>query len=790
MTGQAKGGLRLIRDRFGIPHVDAADERSAWWGLGYACAQDRAFQLDYDRRRACGRLAEVLGPAALDGDVLTRKFDLARSAKEDLEAMSPASRSSFEAYADGVNAAWERLKRPPEIWWDLEPWQPWHSVAIFKVRHVFMGTWQYKLARAVLLARSDPAVMARLEVRPPLGSPVTLPPGERLAALLEHAAADVENVAPYLGFLSEVEAGSNAWAVAPAKSAGGSAVLCNDSHRALDVPNVYWQAHVRCPRFEVAGATFPGLPGFSHFGHNGRVAWAITHAGADTQDLFIEHFDGVRVDHGRRGEAPEPRVETVRVAGGEAKQIEVWRTANGPIVHGDPRTGLALSLRWTATDRPSRGLDVLQPMLTADSVESLLASQEGWVDPVNNLVAADVDGHIGYLLRGELPIRRANGGSGLPVPGWLDAGEWTGRAAFSDMPTSIDPHSGFLFTANHPVREGSDPFVASSFGDPWRAERLLELVSRPGRLSTAELAAMQADVTSKPAQAWGQLLETLGPLGNAAEPAELARQTLAGWNGAIGADSGAALVYGCFRRALASQLYRPLLGERTWSWVASGVLPPTPLLVRQWLANDVWDLLGGYRPPGFSAASADDRSQHVRDVLPAALANAWRAASEAGRASWSWGAHHRAVGRHPLSAVTGGEGLDLPVVCMGGDSDTVQAASYGWVEGTPFFVLTLSVYRQVVDLADPGAAEWVIPGGASGRPDSPHFADQLPLWAAHQRAPMLWDWTEVERRAEEADHLSVVKSAAVGGSRSRRAACDWCQEGARNVGEGKELRCG
>jgi penicillin G amidase len=770
-----KPGYRLIRDRFGIPHVDAADEHSAWWGLGYACAQDRAFQLDYDRRRACGRLAEVLGPAVLDGDVLARKLDLARAARADLDAMSATARASFDAYADGVNAAWDRLGRPPEIWWDLEPWQSWHSVAVFKVRHVLMGTWQSKLARAALLARSDPAVLARLEVRSPAGSPIALPPGARLAALVGQAAEDVASVAPYLGFLAEVEAGSNAWAVAPSRTAHGSAVLCNDSHRALDVPNVYWQAHVRCPRFQVAGATFPGLPGFPHFGHNGRVAWAITHAGADTQDLFIERFDDLAAEPGRPAGTAESSIETIQVAGGGPKQVEVWRTARGPIVHGDPRTGLALSLRWVAADRPSRGLDVLLPMLAADGVESLLASQEGWVDPVNNLIAADVDGHIGYLLRGELPRRRAGAGFSLPVPAWAEGGEWTGRVPFRDMPATIDPASGFIFSANQPVAEGNDPFVASSFGDPWRAERLLDRLTAPGLRSLDELAGLQGDMTSGPARSWGQLLATLGPLGDAAKPAELARQALAGWDGVLAVESGAALIYGCFRRALAAELYEPVLGERTWSWVASGVLPPTSLMVRQWLANDLWDLLGGFRPPGIPAA--DDRSRRVLDVLPAALGRAWRTAAESGGTSRSWGAHHQALGRHPLSLVVGMEGVDLPAVRMGGDSDTVQAGSYGWVEGAPFPVLTLSVYRQVVDLADPAAAEWIIPGGASGRPDSRHFADQLPLWAACRRAPMLWDWTEIEAQAEEPARTGGDPPAAGSG------------EPERSGNDGEEKRC-
>ena len=209
--------------------------------------------------------------------------------------MSATARAAFEAYAGGVNAAIADGAMPLPGRYPVEPWRAWHSVAAYLVRHVLMGQWQHKLANAVLLARIGPSAFARLETRPPLGSPLAAPPGGRLSApvsrLLDDALGDVVG---HLGFLAEVEPGSNAWAVSGRRTAHGGAVICNDSHRALDTPNVYWQCRVSCPDFDVTGATFPGLPGFPHFGFNGSVGWAITHADADSQDLYLERFSGDR----------------------------------------------------------------------------------------------------------------------------------------------------------------------------------------------------------------------------------------------------------------------------------------------------------------------------------------------------------------------------------------------------------------------------------------------------------------------------------------------------------------
>ena len=733
----------ISRDGYGVPHVRAESAAGAWAGMGYACAQDRLFQLDYDRRRACGRWAEIAGFAALSGDVLARRLGLATAAELDVAVMSPWVRSAFEAYASGVNRAIADGAQPLPGQYPVEPWRAWHSVAAFLVRHVLMGQWQHKLVNAVLLARAGAGAFERLESRPVPGSPVAVPPDGRLtrpvAGLLEEALGDIEG---HLGFLAEIEPGSNAWAVSGRRTAHGAAVICNDSHRALDTPNVYWQCRVTCPDFDVTGATFPGLPGFPHFGFNGSVAWAITHADADTQDLYLERFNGTRYLTADGWQEAEVRHERIEVRGGSPVTVPVWATRHGPVVHGNPENGHALVLKWTGTHRPNRGFEVMPAMLTARSAAGLAAAQDGWVDPVNNLVCADTGGHIAYQCRGELPVRSSDGARRLPVPGWDDRCEWTGTVPFAELPRTVDPAAGFVMTANNVLTDASQPYISYTFSQPWRAERLRALLAGPGPRSAGELAGMQADTVSVQAEGWGRLLSGLGPFED--ENAEAARRLLAGGDGNLAADAPWALLYACFQRALAEALYRPVLGAKTWAWVASGTLAPMISMVRRWLGNDTWELLGGPVPPAAGdAAGARQRRERVLAVLPAALAGAWAAAvREAGPdpAQWRWGDQHRAVRVHPLS----GAGVPTELspdasahsVRMGGDADTIQAAGYRWRQDSPFTVTSLSVYRQVVDLGDPGSASFVIPGGASGDPASPHYADQLACWAAHQRIPV------------------------------------------------------
>ncbi|HEY2443803.1 MAG TPA: penicillin acylase family protein [Streptosporangiaceae bacterium] len=740
------GEVLLVRDGYGIPHIRAGSAAGAWFAMGFACAQDRLPQMDYDRRRAAGRWAEVAGPAAVPGDVLARRLNITAAAHADVAVMSAPVRAMFEAYARGVNAV-IAAGEPAQ-----EPWQAWHSVAAFKVRHILMGQWQHKLAEAMVLARVGAEAFSLLDTAPPAGSALTVPPGGRLSRVIDEAVGDVTRAAAHLGFLAEAEPGSNAWAVSGRRTAHGGAVLCNDSHRALESPNVYWQCHLSCPEFDVIGAAFPGVPGFPHFGHNGQVAWAITHASADTQDLYLEWFDESRPGWYRTEDGwaqASRRTEMIGVRGGEPAEAEIWATRHGPVVHGDPRAGMAIALKYTATCRAGRGFEPLLPMLAARDAVELIDTQRDWVDPVNNLVAADTGGRIAYQARGELPVRSSAAHRRLPVAGWDGQCEWSGTVPFGEMPRIVDPEAGFVMTANNVITDGDEPYISHTFSHPFRAERLRECLAGTERHTAAGLAAMQADVVSWAARGWGRLLGGLAPL--PAGGAERARLMLAGWDGELRADSPAALLYGRFKRALAEALYRPLVGDATWRWLASGELIATNSLIVRWLANDTWELLGA--PTGGEKDPA--RGERVLSVVPAALAAAWQGE---GPGRESWGDTHQAVAACPLPGKPG-----PPPVAMGGDSDTVQASASGWQAGTPFGVAALSVYRQVADMAEPAAASFVIPGGASADPASPHFADQLAQWAEHRRVPMLSQWADVEAAATS---RTVLRPAAGAASRS------------------------
>ena len=440
-------GLReevvLVRDGYGIPHIRAGSAADAWFVMGLACAQDRLFQMEYDRRRAAGRWAEIAGAAAVPGDVLSRRLNITEAAHADMGVMSAPVRAMFEAYARGVNEVIAAGHRPAELAGAvIEPWQPWHSVAAYKVRHILMGQWQYKLTEAMVLARAGAEAFGQLDIRAPAGSPLSVPPGGRLARVIAEASDEVSRTAPHLGFLAEAEPGSNAWAVSGRRTAHGGAVLFNDSHRALDSPNVYWQCHLSCPDFDVIGAAFAGVPGFPHFGHNGHVAWAITHGSADTQDLYLEQFDESRAGWYRTEDGwqqADRRTETIMVRGAEPVTAEVWTTRHGQVVHGDPRAGMAIALKYTATCRAGRGFEPLLPMLTARDAGTLIDAQREWVDPVNNLVAADTGGRIAYQARGELPVRSSAAHRRLPVPGWDGGCEWTGSVPFDRMPRMVNP---------------------------------------------------------------------------------------------------------------------------------------------------------------------------------------------------------------------------------------------------------------------------------------------------------------------------------------------------------------
>lgn len=732
------GPVELTRDDWGIPTLTAGCGLDAWWALGHAAATDRLWQLEYDRRRATGRWAQVVGPAGVAVDEQGLRLDLVRAAHTDVAAMDAATRATFEAYAAGVDAGAAAGPLPVEFavaGIGFEPWQAWHSVAAFKIRHVLMGEWVAKITRLMILVRRGADAFVALDPPVRAGMPLTHPAGSSASGpgdpvLLDRA--ELERLREQLAFLVESEppqvpdgdGGSNVWALSGSRTATGKPLLANDSHRAVDVPNAYWQVRLRCPEFSVSGATFPGIPGFPHFGHTDRVGWAITHGTADAQDLVLEELrrDGDVVES-RTADGWEPvevRRELIMVAGAEPVELECLRTEAGPVVHGDSTSGHALSLRWTALRRPCRQFGVPPAMLTAASVAELIATQRDWVDPVNNLVCADVDGQIGYLLRGELPTRDLRALQ-IPLPAWEPG--WSGRVPFDQMPTEVDPPGGIIGNGNNTVVDpGRTPVVGRGFTEAYRARRIHDLLSASTDHTLDDMQRMQTDRVSLGAVAWAQVLRRRGPYTG---PAESARAVLVDWSGDLAEPGPAALLYACFRRRLCRRMLPDL--------PSSAEAPAIDTLLRRLLGSLVWP-----EPDGRSAADGLDD-----ELVAAALADGWAYAVELGGAdprAWDWAAVHPLAPRHLLAP----ELRSPEPVGVCGDAETIAAAGYLLSGDATFpasfpatFPATLSsVYRQLLDFDDLTRSRWVVPGGALADPRSEHYDDQLALWATGGLIPM------------------------------------------------------
>lgn len=744
-------GLRaraeVWRDAQGIPHVRAASVHDAFLAQGFVHAQDRLGQMEYDRRRAYGRWAECAGPPALAQDIQMRRFRLEGSARADYAAVNAETRAVLDAYAAGVNAFLRATATLPIefglVGCQPEPWQPWDSSAVFKVRHILMGTWQVKAWRARLLRHLGPARTAQLCPGPPPHPMLIVPPGvedrgpaiDGLKELTEGEAA--------LALLAEWESGSNNWAVSGRRTASGKPLVAGDPHRPLDVPNVYYQNHVACPEFDAIGLSFPGVPGFPHFGHNRAIAWCVTHTAADYQDLYIERFDPADPHRYEfRGEWRQAEVarETILVRGGEAVEIELTVTDHGPVVLGDPKSGYAFSFRYTATAGPNRTFETLLPMLRATSADELEESMRPWVDPVNNLVFADVQGNIGYRTRGAVPVR-AMANAWLPVPGWDGAHEWQGVIPFEEMPVIRNPGVGFVATANSRVAGAEYPhYIGLDFAPDFRTRRVVERLRGIRQATVSDMAAIHADRASIPAQEFLEILRKLPPP-DAATIEELDR--LLAWDGVMDRDSVAATIYAAFRerlmRDLMSSILGPLTGEAFAGTPRGAVSHMARLRARltDMIRKDDRTLLpgGGDWPTALGRALAGAVAG-LREALGPDLS------------SWRWGRIHATQPQHTL-AVTFPELAGLlnpPSIPMGGDGDTVQAASF--IAAAGYGVTSTSVARYVFDLGDWDNSAWVVPLGSSGHPGSPHYADQAGAWAEVRLLPMRYAWDRIQAEAE------------------------------------------
>lgn len=744
------GAIEIFRDRFGIPHVRATSSHDAFFGQGFAHAQDRLWQMEFDRRRAAGTLAECAGKAALPMDILMRRLQLSESARTDYDAFDDDSKAMFEAYTAGVNAFIDTTATLPVEFGLLglapQRWEPWHSGAIFKVRHVLMGLWSTKLWRARILNALGPEWVAKIGVRGNESGMLIVPPGEEFT----NAVANMDELLPGMAALGETPdfGGSNNWAVHGTRTASGKPLVAGDPHRFIDVPNVYYQCHVACPEWDAIGYNFAGIPAFPHFAHTAHVAWCITHASADYQDLYVERFNADNPDQYEfKGEwlNAQRSKDTIQVRGGEPVEVDITITQHGPVVLGTPEDGHAITMHYTALDHPNLGLTTMLPMLRATSVDEMDEAMRAWVDPCNSMTMADVHGNIAYLHRGRVPVRsRANGW--LPVPGWTGEHEWTGNVPFEDWPRLRNPDAGFISTANQRIVGDDYPhYLSLDYAPPSRGMRLVERLSNIENATIEDMRQVHFDRVSLPSRLLVKAVSSLTP-DDATEADALAR--LKAWDGLMDKNAVAPSIY----MATLEHLVRLAASTELGSKLRANPYPadPAPLGVEARLWAEVPQMVDD------DDTSLLDEGQTWAGVLSQAVTNAVAfLAAELGddMDSWHWGRLHTTKPVHPLSGVFPDHAASLnpPSVSLGGNSDTPNAS--GTYPGQSLQINGTSVARYAFDLGDWDESRWVVPLGASGHPGSQHFADQAQDWSEVRFNPMTYSWDKVEAEAHTTQRL-------------------------------------
>ncbi len=740
------------RDGYGIPYVEAETENDAWYGLGFCQGQDRAFQLEGLVRVTRGTLSELIGARGLPIDRLSRRIGFLNSAERQLEALSPENRDRLDAFARGVNEG-SRLgsKRVAHEFTLLRSkptsYRAADALSLSKLQSFALASnWDVELARLRILKEDGPDALTALDPTYPEWHPVSVPPGAPVGSTLDRLAEDIESLLALTG----QGGGSNNWALAPGRTATGRPLLANDAHLAPTLPPSWYLAHIRTPEWVVAGATFVGVPVFP-VGHNDVAAWGITAGMVDNTDLFIEEMgpDGRSVREIDGFVPCEVRKEVIHVKGDADVVEEVVVTPRGPIVGPalDDEIG-SVSLRATWLDpRPVEGLLKVH---RSQSFEQFRRHFEKWPFLSLNMVYADTSGTMGSQLVGEAPRRRKGWGT-IPLPGWDPNAGWeTYPVPFDEMPYVENPAGGIVATANNrPTPEGEGPFLGIDWIDGYRAARIFEILESRQDWDVAGISALQMDQLSLP---WREVRDSILETPTRDDDALEAIDLLDRWDGLVAADSPAATLFEFFVSRISLRVARAK-APRASAWVMgkgfAPLVPHTFLTVRRvaHLLRLLRDRPDGWVSEGWSVAVED------------ALAGAVRALREAygkDQARWAWGRVRTLTLSHPFGERAALRRVfNLGPFPWGGDANTISQAAPASTDptGNPLAIASL---RMVVDVGNLEDSRFVLPGGQSGNPLSPHYDDLLPLWKRGDGVPIAWSLERVEKTAK--DTLRLLSS--------------------------------
>ena len=777
------GDVDIVRDADAIPHIFATNALDGLFGLGYVHAQDRLWQMEFQRRVGHGRLSEIFGATTVPQDRFLRTVGFGRAARRAWEHLPADTHQQIDAYVAGVNAFigthHGRLLPPEFTLLRFEP-EPFSGPDVLV--WVKMMAWDLSANYSSELMRHDLAAkigQSRLkELLPPyppdglsILNDQRVSPGT--SDLPMHTTSDASGTLPsdawpalermlrggnqvvadlLLGGATHEAVGSNNWVVDGTLTATGAPMLANDPHLAAHVPSIWYLAHVSAGDLEMIGATLPGTPAVA-LGRNRYIAWGATNVAADVQDLYRERLDptGRFAEYQGRQEAITAVPETIVVKGGAPIVVNVRITRHGPLISDainannavskNPPTGPPLeplAFRWTALDEEDLTIDAFMRLNRAHDWNDFTNALKDYVTPSQNFVFADTAGHIGYYAPGHIPVRTSGDGS-QPTDGWTGDTEWTGYVPFEQLPHVYDPPSHVIVTANNrPSGALGAPMVALEYPNPYRAQRITDLIgeiSASKKLTPDDFRRIQADTVSLHARS---LLPRL--LAHAQPATTLDRRAvdiLRAWDDDARGDAAAPAIFAAWFLRLAPTVVGDELGPLSASY-ESRFSSITRFLETTLDGNPVWC-------DNITTAARETCDEAVTTALHAAVEDL---AERMGRAPerWRWDAVHAAVFPHQgLDTVTFLRPLLSRSVPNGGDWSTVDVGPVA--ADAPYEQHSVAGYREIIDLSAANDSRFLDAVGASGHFLSSHYDDFLKDWKNVRYRKMRVDRIEIETGA-------------------------------------------
>lgn len=752
-----QGPVTVVRDADGVAHINADSISDAYRALGFVHAQDRLWQMEFQRLVAAGRLSEAVGEPGLDTDIFLRTIGVAQAAENAWANLDDAEmRRWLEAYTAGVNSYLESRSGvlPPEfllLGHEPEPFTPVDIIGWGKMMAWDLaGNWDRELLRARLMTLLDEQEVRNLYPQWPgdmhvtiegswsdpegPASPVSgdteepgeaepeelpLPPGQAATPDIL-AQFDLAAVAAAFRPRLSYDAGSNAWVLAGEHTASGMPLLANDPHLGMSAPSLWYLVHIQAPGLDVMGGSLPGTPAVL-LGRNADIAWGLTNTGTDVQDLFIEQLsptdDGAYLTEDGYVDFTV-RTEVIRVKGQEDVVLEVRESRHGPVVSdiaGDfgeiaelDGNRYVLTLRWSALDETDGTVGAVVRLNQATDWESFNAALEGFANPQQNIMYADMEGNVGFLAPGRVPVRPQGDGF-APVPGWTGEYSWTGYVPFAELPRSYNPPGGRIINANQQVTPADYPHLLTlDWTVPYRADRIIELLDSLERHNVRSSMRIQTDEVSLYARELaGELLQ----LDLRDARLQELQAELFGWTGEMASDAVAPLIIAAWQREFLPLALGSRLGGHFAAWAGH-----RPVVILELL-----------RGPDSACEPVGCEELALRAFEQAAD---WLESQLGPDVSgWHWGRLHRLEQEH---AVLGGSPLAALAnlgIETGGGTYTVNAARYDLM-GTdaPFRQTEGPGYRTVMDLGDPDSSVFMQSTGQSGNLLSPHYRDLQAPW--------------------------------------------------------------